>query len=75
MCRLQMPILAVAMIHEQPLNLTAGVCVFNEQAAPPRQRRSVILDVLDPGNYLENYVLDRVELERAESQEYKIASN
>ncbi|XP_032691382.1 sialin-like isoform X2 [Odontomachus brunneus] len=72
MCRLQMPILAVAMIHEQPLNLTAGVCAFNEQAAPPRQRRSVILDVLDPGSYLENYVLERVELERAESQEYKI---
>ncbi|XP_011343660.2 sialin isoform X2 [Ooceraea biroi] len=56
-CRLQMPILVVPMIKEMPVNHTvAGVCVFNETA---RRRRDV--NPLDPGSYLETYILDRVQ--------------
>ncbi|XP_072760374.1 sialin isoform X2 [Anoplolepis gracilipes] len=59
-CRLQMPILVVPMIYEPPINYTvAGVCVFDE---PTRRRRDV--NFLDPGSYLEEYILDRVEEER-----------
>lgn len=68
MCRLQMPILVVPMIYEKPVNGTIGVCVFNERAASARQRRSVILSVLDPASYLESYIMDDIELKRAESQ-------
>ncbi|XP_011876559.1 PREDICTED: sialin isoform X2 [Vollenhovia emeryi] len=60
-CRLQMPILVVPMIQEQPNNHTiAGVCVFDES----RRRRDVVVNPLDPASYLDQYVLDLVEDER-----------
>ncbi|XP_011263877.1 sialin isoform X2 [Camponotus floridanus] len=60
-CRLQMPILVVPMIKEQPINHTiSGVCVFDESA----RRRRDIVNIFDPGSYLEEYILDRVEEER-----------
>ncbi|XP_011149239.1 sialin isoform X2 [Harpegnathos saltator] len=67
MCRLQMPILAVPMIRERPVNHTNGVCVFDEPAESTRQRRSIVLDALDPAGYLESYILERIELKQAES--------
>ncbi|CAL1682934.1 unnamed protein product [Lasius platythorax] len=60
-CRLQMPILVVPMIEEPPINHTiGGVCVFDESA---RRRRDVV-SFLDPGSYVEEYILDRVQEER-----------
>lgn len=51
-----MPILAVPMIKEVPVNITlVGVCVFDAT----RQRRDI--NPLDPGSYLEAYVLDQIE--------------
>ncbi|XP_011158429.1 uncharacterized transporter slc-17.2 isoform X2 [Solenopsis invicta] len=60
-CRLQMPILVVPMIEEQPVNHTyGGACVFDET----RRRRDVVINPLDPGSYLDQYVLDLVQEER-----------
>ncbi|XP_014486197.1 PREDICTED: sialin isoform X2 [Dinoponera quadriceps] len=68
MCRLQMPILVVPMIRDAPglNNLTAGVCVFDEEII--RSRRSIIFDALDPAGYLENQIMEELELKRAESR-------
>ncbi|KMQ94601.1 vesicular glutamate transporter 2 [Lasius niger] len=56
-----MPILVVPMIEEPPINHTiGGVCVFDESA---RRRRDVV-SFLDPGSYVEEYILDRVQEER-----------
>ncbi|KAM0735388.1 Vesicular glutamate transporter 2 [Formica fusca] len=61
-CRLQMPILVVPMIHEPLINYTnGGACVYNDEAA--RRRRDVV-NLFDPGSYLEEYVLDRMQEER-----------
>lgn len=60
-CRLQMPILVVPMIVEPPINHTnGGVCVFDE----PARRRRDIVSLLDPGSYVEEYILDRIQEER-----------
>ncbi|XP_018336997.1 PREDICTED: putative inorganic phosphate cotransporter isoform X3 [Trachymyrmex septentrionalis] len=60
-CRLQMPILVVPMIAEQPLNHTdSRACVFDES----RRRRDVVINPLDPTSYLEQYVLDLVQEKR-----------
>ncbi|XP_029168994.1 putative inorganic phosphate cotransporter isoform X2 [Nylanderia fulva] len=60
-CRLQMPILVVPMIVEPPVNHTiGGVCMFDESS----RRRRDIVSFLDPGSYVEEYILDRVQEER-----------
>lgn len=60
-CRLQMPILVVPMIVEPPINYTiSGMCMFDETA---RQRRDIV-SLLDPGSYVEEYILNRVQEER-----------
>ncbi|XP_070516339.1 sialin isoform X1 [Cardiocondyla obscurior] len=60
-CRLQMPILVVPMIQEAAINRTIqGVCVFDET----RRRRDVVVNPLDPGSYLDQYVTDLVQEER-----------
>lgn len=55
MCRLQMPILVVPMIHETFNNYTAGACLREEN--PARQRRSIV-NLFDPASYLEEYILE-----------------
>lgn len=61
-CRLQMPILVVPMIHEPFINYTnGGACVYNDESA--RRRRDVV-NLFDPGSYLEEYILHRVEEEQ-----------
>ncbi|KAL6438537.1 hypothetical protein ACFW04_004543 [Cataglyphis niger] len=67
-CRLQMPILVVPMIHEPFVNYTNGACVYND-----RQRRDVV-NIFDPGSYLEEYILDRVEDQRLHSLQRRQAS-
>ena len=58
MCRLQMPILAVPMIKALPGNASRGAC-----AEQHRVRRAI--SWLDPGAYLEDYILQE-KLEAAE---------
>lgn len=51
MCRLQMPILAIPMIKASNGNTTGGACADH----PSRMRRAI--SWLDPGAYLEDYIL------------------
>ncbi|XP_012154411.1 sialin isoform X2 [Megachile rotundata] len=64
MCRLQMPILAVPMIKALPGNFTGGACQDESRA-----RRAI--SWLDPGAYLEDYILSE-RLEAAQDSEAKI---
>lgn len=52
MCRLQMPILVVPMIRALPGNHTSGACNVAEV------RRTRAISVVDPGAYLEDYILN-----------------
>lgn len=62
MCRLQMPILAVPMIREQPNNFTVeGACIQDDGFSV--RRRRAVLNPLDPASYLEDYLLEEA-LER-----------
>ncbi|XP_070168728.1 sialin isoform X2 [Polyergus mexicanus] len=61
-CRLQMPILVVPMIYEPLINYTnGGACVYDDESA--RRKRDVV-NLFDPGSYLEEYVLDRMQEDR-----------
>jgi len=60
-CRLQMPILVVPMIKEEPTNLTRSLCLFDES----RQRRDI--NPFDPGSYLEAYILDKIQENQEET--------
>jgi len=60
-CRLQMPILVVPMIKEEPTNITNTLCLFDES----RQRRDI--NPFDPGSYLEAYILDKIQENQEEA--------